>query len=114
MVWRIKNEFPFVEFILKSKGSGYRWIPFIRGVPFRAQPIPQPPPPPPMYQVGIGVDTYALDPETNVGNPDYEYQDNFEEYNFDEGNFDEGNFDGFEDDNRASYRSDDRYSFDYQ
>ena len=67
-----------------------------------------------MYQVGIGVDTYALDPETNVGNPDYEYQDNFEEYNFDEGNFDEGNSDGFEDDNRASYRSDDRYSFDYQ
>ena len=65
-----------------------------------------------MYQPGDDIFTYALDPETvNVGNPDYEYQDNFEE-----DNYDEGDFGGFEDDNRATdlYSSDDRYRFDYK
>jgi len=97
---------------VKSKGKGFRWIPSIRGLPpapvFRAQPIPTPPP---MYQPGEDIFTFAVDPETNVGNPDYEYQDNFEE-----DNFDEGDFGGFEDDNRATdlYSSDDRYPFEYK
>ena len=88
----------------------------------RVQPIPAPiPTPPPMYEPGLGVDTYALDPETIVDHPDYEYkdnfeEDNFEEGNFDEGNFDEGNFEAFEDDNRESYvyQSDERYPQEYK